>query len=178
MADVINTAGSDRHRGFARAKKLYTRVDLTPMVDLGFLLITFFILTYHFSEPNTMKLFVPADGSGMEWPETSALTVIPAADDKIFYYHGEFEQAISKGAFGFTGYSITEGVGRIIREKQAAMERVQAGKSKDLMLIIKPSQASNFANLVNTLDEVLINNIRRYAIVDISQAELGILNAQ
>ena len=96
MAELNTSAGSERHKGFARSKKLSTRVDITPMVDLGFLLITFFILTYQFSEPNTMKLVVPADGYEMKSPETGALTVIPAAGDKIFFYHGEFESDIER----------------------------------------------------------------------------------
>ena len=86
-------------------------------------------------------------------------------------------KAILKGAFGYTNYSIAEGLGQIIRSKQSRLEKVQAGKSRDLMLIIKPSHESSFENLVNTLDEVLINDIRHYAIVDISKAELEVLGA-
>ena len=172
MADFNESAGADRHQGIARFKKLSTRVDLTPMVDLGFLLITFFIFTYHMSEPTAMKLFLPAgERADTEVKESGALTVIPAENNQIFYYHGKLEAALAAGAYGYTNYSIKDGLGAIIRAKQNALDKIKPGMRKDLMLIIKPTDGSKFENLVNTLDEVAINAVAHYAIVPISDAE-------
>ena len=171
MAELNISAGNDRHRGFACPKKHSTRVDLTPMVDLGFLLITFFIFTYHMSTPKALKVIMPARGTGTEVGESAALTIIPTHKNQIFYYHGSLNNALLSGAYGYTNYSLRDGLGDIIRTKQMEMDKLKAGGRKDLMLIIKPAEASKFENLINALDEVRINDVLHYAIVDISPEE-------
>ena len=171
MAELNVSAGADRHKGFACSKKLSTRVDLTPMVDLGFLLITFFLFTYHISKPKAMDLIMPKDGDSLDVGKSVALTVIPSVDNKVFYYHGDLSDALLTGSYGYTDYSPKDGLGNIIRAKQLAMERFKAGQRKDLMLIIKPAEGSDFENVVNTLDEVIINAVPHYAIVNISDSE-------
>lgn len=172
MAEVNDSAGADRHKGFACSKKLSTRVDLTPMVDLGFLLITFFIFTYHMSKPQVMDLYMPTEkGDSSTVGESTALTIIPGNANKIFYYHGSLNIALQKNLFGFTNYSFRGGIGDIIREKQWEMDKTKPGFRSELMLIIKPAEDSRYENLVNVLDEVMINAVPHYAIVDLSGAE-------
>lgn len=171
MADLNSSAGADRHKGFASSKKLSTRVDLTPMVDLGFLLITFFIFTTNMSKPRSMDLIMPADGRGITVGESTALTIIPSANNNIFYYHGDLDKAIKEGSFGYTNYSLGTGVGNIIRAKQMAMDKSKPGFRNELMLIIKPAEDSKYKNVVDILDEVLINAVKHYAIVTITKEE-------
>ena len=178
MAEINTTAGSNRHNKGVRSKKLSTRVDLTPMVDLGFLLITFFIFTTTMSEPTTMDLKMPADGPPMKYGESATLSVIPTAGNKVFYYHGEISEALQNGAYGFTSYLINNGIGDVIRQKQLAMDKNNRGSKKDLMLIIKPADASTYQNFVDILDEVLINDISRYAVTRITADEKILLNAR
>jgi Biopolymer transport protein ExbD/TolR len=176
MAEVNTSAGSDRRKGFACSKKLSTRVDLTPMVDLGFLLITFFIFTYHMSTPKKMNLIMPADGTGITVGNSAALTVIPSSGNEIFFYHGDLMYALQTGLYGFTNYALSDGLGDIIRAKQKAMDQVKPGMRKDLMLIIKPTPGSSYENVINTLDEVMINDVPHYAIVDVSNAEISVMS--
>jgi biopolymer transport protein ExbD len=179
MAEINIHAASGNKPGVRRSKKHSTRVDLTPMVDLGFLLITFFIFTTSMSSPKTMKLVMP-DDKVVDTPtvvgESTALTVIPLKDNKLFYYHGELTKALAANAFGVTTYSITDGLGQLVREKQAALDKT--GKRKDLMLMVKPTPESNYQHLVNVLDEVLINDVKHYAIMDLTPEELEIANTK
>ena len=176
MAELNVSTGNDRYKGFACSKKLSTRVDLTPMVDLGFLLITFFIFTYHMSTPKSMNLVMPTEkGDSSTIGESTSLTILTGRNNNVFYYHGSYNQAMKNGLYGFTNYSLRNGIGDIIRAKQIQLDREKPGKRKELMLIIKPDEGSTYENVVNMLDEVMINNVARYAIVDISRVERDII---
>src|SRR3954470_24301232 len=73
-----------------RAKKSSTHIDMTPMLDLAFLLLTFFMLTTTFSKPKTMELNMP-DKEGEKKEVNNALTVLLTGDNKICYYPGAFK---------------------------------------------------------------------------------------
>ncbi len=92
MAEIAEGGGGD-HKGKKRAKKQSTRVDMTPMVDLAFLLLTFFVLTSTFNKPKSMELSLPAEpppGSPPPPEVKNGLTFLLTKDDKIFYYFGQF----------------------------------------------------------------------------------------
>jgi biopolymer transport protein ExbD len=92
MAEV-NTGGGDgggKHQK-KRAKKSSTRIDMTPMVDLAFLLLTFFVLTSTFSKPKVMEIpFPKEDPNNKPQKVNNAITFILTKDDGIYYYNGEF----------------------------------------------------------------------------------------
>ncbi|AEW02644.1 hypothetical protein A4D02_01355 [Niastella koreensis] len=181
MAEINTPSVAGGKAGARRSKKLSTKVDLTPMVDLGFLLITFFIFTTTMSESKAMKLIMPDDstpGTEMDLAQSNALTVIPLADNKVFYYHGQLDNALKTNTWGVTNYSESDGLGKIVRIKQAALDKIKPGNRKELMLMIKPSPESNYENVVNALDEALINDVKRYAIVDITPEEKEVAAAK
>jgi len=171
MAEINTQAGSTHKKVGRRSKKLSTRVDMTPMVDLGFLLITFFILTTTWSKAHVTKLIMPADGPASTIGNNAALTIVPIAGNKLFYYHGELSEALRNGSYGTTGYGLNNGIGDIIRGKQIAMDHSYKGGRKELMLLIKPSPEATYGNLVSLLDETQINAVSRYAIVDLTKEE-------
>ncbi|MBC6492752.1 ExbD/TolR family protein [Flavihumibacter stibioxidans] len=158
-----STPGGGR-KGITRSKKLSTRVDLTPMVDLGFLLITFFIFTTTMEEQTAMRLNLPADGSPTNVGESATLTLIPTGNDSVLYFHGSLEQAKQDQALGITGYQLNHGVGDLIREKQAAL--ALTGKKKDFNIIIHPDQSASYKNIVDLMDEMLINAVPAYCLAD------------
>src|SRR5881275_895407 len=98
MADLDVSGGDSGHKkgpGVKKAKKLSTRVDMTPMVDLGFLLITFFIFTTTMGTPSTLPLMMPKDQQDpkdlTEVKESGALTIMLGKDNHVYYYEGQLK---------------------------------------------------------------------------------------
>ena len=147
-----------------------TRVDLTPMVDLGFLLITFFIFTTTMSQPTAMKLILPKDADKPEdqtlAKESAVLTVMLGKDNNVFYYEGKLDPA---GA-NFKSSNFKEIRTVIIDKKRRTDE-------KDFVVILKPNEESTYRNVVDILDEMSINVVKRYALVDISVGENQLIKA-
>ncbi len=165
MAEMDTSSGGHHKKGpgVKKPKKLSTRVDLTPMVDLGFLLITFFIFTTTMSQPTAMRLFLPKDTDNPEeqnkLKQSDALTVLLGKDNNVFYYEGELDP----GASNFKSSSFKE-IRNVIRQKKAVVDT-------SLMVIIKPNDQSTYKNVIDILDEMSINVVKRYALVDISPVE-------
>lgn len=154
-----------------RSGKAQLKIDMTPLVDLGFLLITFFIFTTTMAEPYTTDLYMPAgdaatDG-GTKTGKSNALTILLSGNDSLYYYHGKWEDAQKTNTIYKTNYHLGSGIGAIIREKQKNL-----GKNKgELLIMIKPMETSSYNNLMNALDEVQINNVKKYAIMDVTESE-------
>jgi biopolymer transport protein ExbD len=161
MAEIIaTTASGGKKKSFAHPKRNSTRVDLTPMVDLGFLLITFFIITTSMTESKAMKLNLPKDGPSTNSPASTTLTLYPGRNDSLFYFHGQLDEAIAGKHFGWQGYAVSTGVGELIRQKKKQLSLVH--KQNDLVVLINPSANSSYKNIVDLLDEMVINDVKSY----------------
>lgn len=172
MAEM-DTSGGGHHKkgpGVKKSKKLSTRVDLTPMVDLGFLLITFFIFTTTMSQPTALRLFLPKDTDKPDEQnkvkESGALTIMLGRNNGVFYYDGILKPDGSN--FKSTTYKEVRDV--VINKKKST-------DPKDFVVVIKPGPESSYKNLVDVLDEMTINDVKRYAMVDISPTELQMVRA-
>ena len=172
MAEM-DTSGGGGHKkgpGVKKSKKLSTRVDLTPMVDLGFLLITFFIFTTTMSQPTAMKLFLPKDTEKPEeqnkLKESGALTVLLGGNNTVFFYEG----ILAPDGANFKSSNYKEIRNEIMTKKKST-------DPKDFMVVIKPSSESTYKNTVDMLDEMTINDVKRYAMVDIADAEIQLVKA-
>lgn len=135
------------------------------MVDLGFLLITFFIFTTSLAEPVVTKLNMPAAGPETPVSENKSLTVI-LDSDRVYAYEGKWEDALRSGSITQTNYHVREGIGKLIRQKQLRLKN-----SNDLVLIIKPLKTARYSNVIDLLDEALINGVTRHALVEVSKEE-------
>jgi biopolymer transport protein ExbD len=174
MAEEISKPETGNGKGARRAKKLSTKVDLTPMVDLGFLLITFFILTKTLSEPKHVQLFLPAgENPDMMLGKSTALTLIPLANEKILYYNGVPEDAFATHDYGVVG---DNGIRSLIMKKQLALDANPKFKRTDLFLIIKPTKEADLKNISAVLDEALINQLQHYSMVDLEKEDVAILD--
>jgi len=166
MAEM-DTSGGGKHKkgpGVKKGKKLSTRVDLTPMVDLGFLLITFFIFTTTMSQPTAMKLNLPDDTATPEEQnkakESGAFTILLGKENHVFYYEG----ILAPDGSNFKSSNFKDIRNELIKKKQNT-------DTADLVVVIKPSDQSTYKNVIDILDEMSINRIKRYALVDISPVE-------
>jgi len=168
MAGII-TAVNNTTR--TKPCKHQLKIDMTPMVDLGFLLITFFIFTTGMAEPMATNLFMPKDGPETNVSEATVLTVLLAGENKIYYYDGKWDNSFNSHQVLLTTYNLSSGLGKVIRDKQNRM----ANRRNELMLLIKPSDESTYNNLLNTLDETTINGVKKYSLVYLSPEEKSFL---
>lgn len=169
MAEM-DTSGGGGHKkgpGVKKGKKLSTRVDLTPMVDLGFLLITFFIFTTTMSQPTAMRLFLPKD---VDKPEeqnkvksSAVLTIMLGKNDQIYYYEGDDPTKLQSSNY------------KAIRD--IVIDKKKRTDPKDFVVVLKPTQDASYKNTVNILDEMTIDAVKRYAMVDISPGEYQLIQA-
>jgi biopolymer transport protein ExbD len=202
MAEVNTDSGSGKKHGKKKRKKLSTRVDLTPMVDLGFLLITFFMLATSLIKPQTMEISMPSKDKVPEEEQTKvkaskAITIILAKSDSIYYYLGGPEDG--KDPEVLTSDYSGKGIRQILLNKNAGaiklLNELKAKKAKNLVseedfkkevikikggdagtvVVIKATEDATYKNMVDILDEMNICNIGMYAIVDINDYDMGLI---
>ncbi len=169
MASLDTGGGDGGHKkgpGVKKAKKLSTRLDMTPMVDLGFLLITFFIFTSTMSTPTTLDLFMPKDTEKDEElnkaKESGALTIMLGKDNNVYYYEGQLSVDDAGNNFKSTNF---KGIRDVIINKK------RSTPPDDLVIVIKPNEEATYKNTVDILDEMTINQVKRFALVEILEVE-------
>ncbi len=199
---MSEVAQDNKRKKKGRTKKMSTRVDFTPMVDLGFLLITFFMLATTLSKPQTMEVALPSKDKVSEVDQTKvkasrAVTILLGKDNKVYYYEGTRENDIDpvliptnfspQGIRQFLikkNYDVMVKVRELKDEQEAKkLSDKEFEKRKDEIIadkrapivIIKGTAESSYKSLIDVLDEMAICNIGRYAIVDISPFDLELL---
>jgi biopolymer transport protein ExbD len=206
MAEIAEGGGGGGgHKGKKRAKKQSTRIDMTPMVDLAFLLLTFFVLTSTFSKPKSMELTfpVPPENIQEQPPIKNGITILLTKDDRIFYYEGEFKpKDTDKGPkttlaeLNFSQESLhkyladknkwaQEEIAKLdekFKNKQLAdtthkrmVKEIKANKIAPTILL-KTDDKATYKNVIDLIDELNINLIGKYVVVDIMQPELDMIN--
>jgi biopolymer transport protein ExbD len=164
MAEVIV-----QEKKGGKQKKSPIRVDMTPMVDLGFLLITFFMFTTNFTKPNVMDLGLPAKGP-IDIPidnvikDKNQVTFILGKDNRVLYHQSNKDDLNSSNLkeTDFSGVKISN----IISEAYK-----KAPVPENFTIIIKPTDDANYKNFVDVLDNVAISKKERYGITDIKPWE-------
>ncbi len=150
MAELDTSSGGGKG-GKVRSKKQSTRVDLTAMVDLAFLLITFFMLTTSLSKPLAMDIAKPDkddknEDNKLEVKQSQTMTVLLGKNDRIMWYMG----IIGESAPTIEGYTA---IRKSLLENK---KKVKDATGKDIMVIVKPTDGSTYENFVNFMDELNI----------------------
>ena len=166
MAELNTGDGGGGKGGKVRSKKQSSKVDLTAMVDLAFLLITFFMLTTSLSKPQSMDLSLPDKDPDDKTPpvkvdENRTMTVMLGEDNKMIYYMGLL--ATPKIGPKDIAYG-KDGIRRELLTQKKAVVQYTGDKKKGIIVIIKPTKKSNYRNLVDILDEMAITGVSTYAI--------------
>ena len=166
MAELISSRGKSGGRHLV--KRIPGRVDLTAMVDLAFLLITFFMLTTALAKPRIMRVIMPADGPPGAVSEKTTMTLVLGKNNQAVYYLGMADKPLTTPKL--IGYGKEMRVAIIETGKQ-----VFASTGKTLMVLVKPAGHSVYANLVAALDELNITQVPSYAIAAISPKDIDLL---
>lgn len=176
----IEASGSKK--GGTKGKKLSTTVDLTPMVDLGFLLITFFMFTTTMAKPKTMEIIMPVkkdikDSNKVK--DYTALTLLLSKKNKVYYYEGIGSDPANPPKIELTTFDAQGGLRDAIIKKVKYVneyKQLHAGEqgvdpSDVTTVLIKPDTNSTYSDMVNALDEMQINGISVYALIDITKED-------
>lgn len=148
-------------------------IDMTPMVDLGFLLISFFVMTTVLTKPTVMDLFMPKDGKpSMELGESTALTVMLGSGTTCWYYEGSWEKALQTNSIHALPFLNRQGLRHVIAEKQLRLDNANHQEGRNgLMLLLKAGQETPYSKVIDVLDEVAISMVKKHALVALSEEE-------
>lgn len=198
MAEIQQSGGNDG--GKKRAKKQSTRVDMTPLVDLAFLLLTFFVLTSTFSKPKVLRMIFPEkldqNNPQLKRPEVKdGLTILLTGNDKIYYYTGSLKAETEIIPTDFT----KNGLRKVLVEKNAPLIKVlrdleselakanetdtatinriereskKAQQESKLVVLLKHDNEATYENVIDVIDEFLITQIAKYFVVEDNLAEM------
>jgi biopolymer transport protein ExbD len=170
MAEIQQAARSSGGHKKPRSTKRSFRLDMTPMVDLAFLLLTFFMLTTTFAKPNVMTLNMPVDSPDKSTiPMSKAMTIILGKDHRVHYFFGlnaPADKTVAVPTLQTTTFSAS-GI------RQALLARLHA--QPETVVLIKPTPEAQYRDMVDILDEMTITDQKKYALVQLSKDDSHLL---
>jgi len=205
MAEIVQEEGH-KGKGKRKAKKHGTHIDMTPMVDLACLLLTFFMLTTAFNKPKVMEVIMPEKPKENEKPpeldKDRALNIILVENDKVLWYIGIAEPG--KTVLAEADFS-KEGIRKVLLQRNKQLFTNITKMNRDLVegklklrpdsvegrvkrfykadkfgpiVLIKAADGVKYRNIVDIIDEMAITNIARYSLVDINPVEKMMVQAR
>lgn len=177
MAEVdTGGGGGGKHKGAPKQKKKSTRIDMTAMVDVAFLLLTFFILTTTLATPQALELIKPPKLEDLEQQlevaESKVMTIILGEKDKVYYYLGVTEPKILTTDFSAEGIrkEIQNHLNRFPNRcpKGTSAEDIKKSRCWDPIIVLKPNNSCRYKNMVDILDEMRINKVLKYALAEVT----------
>jgi biopolymer transport protein ExbD len=204
MAEIIANEGGGHKKGKRRPKKLSTHIDMTPMVDLACLLLTFFMLTTAFAKPKMMEIVLPEKDQKKEEkekiPKFRVVNILIDENDKVYYYNGMLERPPYPELIE-TNFS-KDGIRKLILQRNKRLfaqidsinndalkskktfsqdtikRRIKALKKADKIgpiVLIKATDKAKYKNMVDVIDEMAICNVAIYSLIDINPQEMKML---
>jgi biopolymer transport protein ExbD len=176
MADITTDSKGGKTNGKSpRQRKKSTRIDMTAMVDVAFLLLTFFILTTTMAQSTAFELTTPDQKSPAPVPESKVMTIYLGENDQVHYavhVNGSEQPTVESTNFSDGGIrnAIQDHLNRFPNRcpKDVAKEEILQGRCWDPIIVLKPMKASKYRNVVDILDEMQINGVRKYALAKVT----------
>lgn len=164
----LNTSSAARGKRSIRRQRSSLRIDMTPMVDLGFLLITFFMLTAMLIKPYVLPIEKYSDEDNVAGPrksiqEKNLITILLGENNRVYWFVGATDPKIE-----VTNFSVN-GIRKILLSKKAEI--------KDLYVFIKASKHSRYQNFIDILDEMKITEIKHYSLMDVTAEDEKLIEA-
>lgn len=175
----LNTGGSQGNGKKVRSKKMDPAVDLTAMVDLAFLLITFFMLTTSLSKPQSMDLTMPDkektdDVPKQEAKESKTMTILIGKDRKLKYYMGMIKDPYQGIGPTDTTYG-KDGIRAVILNKMAELKAKGQVDKDGIVVLIKATEDATYKDMIDILDEMAITGVAIYSIQDMTPDEIQVM---
>ena len=167
MAEVsAQGGGGGKHKGGKpKGKKQSTHIDMTPMVDLAFLLLTFFMLTTSFNKPKIMQIIMPDTKDTTKQPDVNqdnVMNLLVGPNDRLFYYIGLHADQVESTTYG------VDGIQKVLRDPKYKNNR-------QFIVLIKATKDAKYKNIVNMFDIMNITDTKRYALIDITPKEKDLI---
>ncbi|MBM3919625.1 MAG: ExbD/TolR family protein [Sphingomonadales bacterium] len=200
MAQIQESGGGGHGKGGKkRAKKSSTHVDMTPMVDLAFLLLTFFVLTSTFSKPKVLRMIFPEKLDkidNVKAPEVKdGLTLLLTDKDKIYYYRGSLKPTTELIPIDYTRtglrkvlvdynsdmllklQDIQKRMNKVDEKDTAAKRKLddevlQVQTASKQIVLVKNDEGATYRNMIDVMDEFMITQIAKYFVIDEGMAKL------
>jgi biopolymer transport protein ExbD len=143
-----------KHHKKKKAKRVGIRIDMTPLVDVAFLLLTFFMLTSVFSRPQTMELNLPPEKDvKVEVAESNLLTLKVMADGSIWWSKGS--EPPTKMAF--------DGLRPLLLEQNRSNPK--------LITLVKVDREGKYTQMVDVMDELNLANVTRFSLAPMTDKD-------
>ena len=170
MAEVSSEGGGGKHKGGKpKGKKASTHIDMTPMVDLAFLLLTFFMLTTSFNRPKTMEIIMPEkpkdNKNEPKKNQDDVMNLLIGPNNRLFYYFGIDNPQVESTTYG------VDGIQKVLMDPKYKT-------NPKFMVLIKATPDSKYKNVVNIFDIMRLTDTRLYALVDITPKEVDLVSAK
>lgn len=161
--DAPQQSSSRGRKGKRRkTRRISFRLDMTPMVDVAFLLLTFFMLTTTFSKPNTMEINVPPENMEVKVAESNILTVRIVQNDSLYWtMASDVPKAIAMYDKSDKGMLLGNALKTVLQEKSSQNDKI--------VVVIKLDKKAKYRNLVDLIDELNLMKIDRFSLADFTE---------
>lgn len=147
-----------KHGKKKKVRRLGIRIDMTPLVDIAFLLLTFFMLTTTMSRPQTMEINLPPDREvKVEIAESNLLTLRMNEKGELFWNVG------------------IESPKRLERESLRAFLKQRVIDNPKLVALLKIDRVAKYNQMVEMIDEFNLSNVTRFSLAPLTEADMKLI---